>query len=68
MKFFARCTGKKRHELEEVMNRDTWFSAQEAIDFGLADSIVGMKHEYKYEIDEDDYPKSDLRGYLNRWK
>lgn len=69
MKFFARCTGQPREALERVMNRDTWFGAQEAIDFGLADEILGITHQYKHEIDESQYPKSNLREYINNsWK
>lgn len=63
-RFFARCTGRSRKELEEVMDRDTWFGAQAAIDFGLADEIMGTTHEYPHEIDEDEFPVKDLQEFL----
>lgn len=64
MRFFARCTGQSRAALEAVMDRDTWFDAQKAIDFGLADEIVKITHEYPHEIDESEFPNKDIREFL----
>ena len=35
--------GKKYDELREAMERDNYLSAQEAVDFGLADKVVARK-------------------------
>ncbi len=40
-------TGKNREEIEKVLDRDTWMSAQEALDFGLLDKIVTSYKEVK---------------------
>ena len=37
---YAKHTGKKIKEIQDVMERDKYFSAQEAIEFGLIDRIV----------------------------
>ncbi len=37
---YAKHTGKKIKEIQDVMERDKYFSAQEAIEFGLIDKIV----------------------------
>jgi ATP-dependent Clp endopeptidase proteolytic subunit ClpP len=34
-------TGKSEKEVQKWMNDDTWFSAQEALDAGLADEVTG---------------------------
>lgn len=39
-KILAEQTGKTLEEIYEKTETDTWFSAQEAVDFGLADSII----------------------------
>ena len=36
----AQHTGHTTEEILEKTSKDTWFSAQEAVDFGLADEIV----------------------------
>ena len=33
-------TGKKIEEIQQVMERDRYFSAEEAVEFGLIDKIV----------------------------
>ena len=35
-------TGQSAEKLEEVMKNDTFFTAQEAVDFGLADGVKGF--------------------------
>lgn len=37
---YANRTGKKRDEMIELMNAETWFSADEALEIGFIDSIV----------------------------
>jgi ATP-dependent Clp protease protease subunit len=36
-------TGKSFEEIEKVGDRDAWFTAQEALDFGLIDEIIRKK-------------------------
>ena len=36
----ADCTGKTLEEIYEKTAADTWFTAREAVDFGLADAII----------------------------
>jgi len=36
----AQCTGKTLKEIYRKTGKDTWFDAQQAVDFGLADRIV----------------------------
>jgi ATP-dependent Clp protease, protease subunit len=40
-------TGRSRKEIEKVLDRDTWMSAQEALDFGLLDKIVTTAKDLK---------------------
>jgi ATP-dependent Clp protease, protease subunit len=37
---YADATGKAREDIEKSIDRDTWLSAQEAMDFGLVDGLV----------------------------
>lgn len=37
---FVQRTGKSAEEIEQVMDAETWFSAQEAKDFGLIDEVT----------------------------
>lgn len=41
---YARETGKPHQEIDKAIDRDSWFSAQEAHQFGLIDKIV---HSYQ---------------------
>ena len=38
-------TGKPFEEIERVGDRDSWFTAQEALDFGLIDEIIRKKNK-----------------------
>lgn len=40
-------TGKKREEVEKALDRDTWMSANEALEFGLLDKIVTSFNDLK---------------------
>lgn len=53
-KFFAKTTGQRKEVLDKAMDRDTWFTAEQAIEFGLADEIVPGIHAFKYEVNEED--------------
>lgn len=63
MKFFGKTTGRSKEEIKKAMNRDTWFTAQEAIEFGLADEIVESRHGFRYEIDESEYKYYNHREF-----
>jgi ATP-dependent Clp protease protease subunit len=40
-------TGKPREEISKALDRDTWMSAKEALDFGLLDKIITSPKELK---------------------
>ena len=40
---YAEVTGKTVEEMQEVMKFDTFFTASEAVEFGLADSVVSKR-------------------------
>lgn len=40
IKLYVKATGKDFATIERAIDRDTWMSAQEALDFGLLDSII----------------------------
>jgi ATP-dependent Clp protease protease subunit len=44
---YTKATGKDAKTIEKALDRDRWFSAQEALDFGLLDSIVSSYKELK---------------------
>jgi len=37
---YVKATGKDPETIGKAIDRDTWFSAQEALDFGLLDGIA----------------------------
>jgi ATP-dependent Clp protease protease subunit len=39
---YAKCTGKPMDQIKALMKAETWFTAQEAIAFGLADKCTDM--------------------------
>ena len=42
-----KCAGKtSRDKLDRLMRAESWLTAQEAVELGLADSILGQKNEY----------------------
>lgn len=66
-RFFARCTGLTRQQLDDIMDRDSWFNAEKAIEHNLADEIVELNHGYAYDIDESQFPEPNsdsLRGIV----
>lgn len=42
-KLLSRCTGRSEKEIEEATSFDHYFTAEESIDFGLADGIIEFK-------------------------
>lgn len=38
---YVKATGKDRATIEKAIDRDTWMSAQEALEYGLLDKVVG---------------------------
>jgi len=38
--FYARKTGKELSEIQGIMTDETWFTADEALDFGLVDAVI----------------------------
>ncbi|MCB1213392.1 MAG: ATP-dependent Clp protease proteolytic subunit [Chlamydiia bacterium] len=42
---YAEATGKSQEVIESIITRDSWFSAQEALEFGLIDQIVSSFDE-----------------------
>ncbi|GAB4237640.1 MAG: ATP-dependent Clp protease proteolytic subunit [Chlamydiales bacterium] len=47
VEIYVDATGKDSETIEEAIERDTWFSAQEAKDFGLLDDIVTSYKDLK---------------------
>ena len=41
----AEATGKSLEDIKKITERDTWFTAEEAVAYGLADRIVGQQEE-----------------------
>ena len=46
---YAKATGKDPKIIEKTIDRDTWMTAEEAIDFGLLDGIVKSYKEIGFE-------------------
>lgn len=44
---YVEATGKNAQVVEEALERDTWLSAKEAVEFGLVDKIVTSHKEIK---------------------
>jgi ATP-dependent Clp protease protease subunit len=42
---YSKATGKSKAEIEKAIDRDTWLSAQEALEFGHIDKIVSSLKE-----------------------
>jgi len=42
---YAASTGRNRKEVEKALDRDTWLSAEEALQFGLLDKVVSSYKE-----------------------
>jgi ATP-dependent Clp protease protease subunit len=49
VELYAKATGKEPKVIEKTIDRDTWMTAEEAIDFGLLDGIVSSYKELGFE-------------------
>ncbi len=48
---YSKKTGKDIEEIKEIMDAETWFTAQDAVDFGLADNVFeGIKAAASYDL------------------
>jgi len=47
VQIYVKATGKDAKTIEKALDRDRWFSAPEALDFGLLDGIVSSYKELK---------------------
>jgi ATP-dependent Clp protease protease subunit len=45
VQFYAEATGQSPDKIKLALDRDKWFTAQEAVDFGLIDRIVASHKE-----------------------
>ncbi len=45
VKLYVEATGKDEHTIERAIDRDTWLSAKEALEFGLLDGVVSTFDE-----------------------
>lgn len=45
VELYSSATGKEPEAIRKVLDRDTWMSAQEALEFGLLDKVVGSIEE-----------------------
>lgn len=43
LRIYAEATGKSEDDVRELIGRDAWLSAAEAVDWGFADGIVGQE-------------------------
>ncbi|CCB89903.1 ATP-dependent Clp protease proteolytic subunit [Simkania negevensis] len=49
VELYAKATGKEPKAIEKTIDRDTWMTAEEAIDFGLLDGVVSSYKELGFE-------------------
>ena len=47
VKLYSEQTGKSREEIKKALDRDNWFTAQEALEYGLLDKVVHSRSELK---------------------
>ncbi|MGR3973875.1 MAG: ATP-dependent Clp protease proteolytic subunit [Candidatus Rhabdochlamydia sp.] len=45
VEIYVKATGKTAEEVNQAIDRDRWFSAEEAVNFGLIDQIVSSFHQ-----------------------
>ncbi len=45
IQFYVKATGKEASVIDKAIDRDTWMSAQEALEFGLLDKVVTSYRE-----------------------
>ena len=47
VKLYSEQTGKSREEIKKALDRDNWFTANEALEYGLLDKVVHSRSELK---------------------
>ena len=47
VKLYSEQTGKSREEIKKALDRDNWFTAEEALEYGLLDKVVHSRSEIK---------------------
>ena len=47
VKLYSEQTGKSREEIKKALDRDNWFTAKEALEYGLLDKVVHSRSELK---------------------
>ena len=47
VKLYSEQTGKSREEIKKALDRDNWFTADEALEYGLLDKVVHSRSELK---------------------
>ena len=47
VKLYSEQTGKSREEIKKALDRDNWFTAEEALEYGLLDKVVHSLSELK---------------------
>ena len=45
VKLYAEQTGKSREKIKKALDRDNWFTAEEALEYGLIDKVVHTRSE-----------------------
>ena len=45
VKLYAEHTGKSQKEIKKALDRDNWFSAEEALEYGLIDKVIHSRSE-----------------------
>ena len=45
VKLYSEQTGKSREEIKKALDRDNWFSAEEAFEYGLIDKVIHSRSE-----------------------
>jgi ATP-dependent Clp protease protease subunit len=56
----------ERSEIETMINNETWFTASEAVEFGLADRVNEIKEEEQEEVDAEEFKNSVLSRLRNK--
>ena len=47
VKLYSEQTGKSKEEIKKALGRDNWFTAEEALEYGLLDKVVHSRSELK---------------------
>ena len=47
VELYSEQTGKSREEIKKALDRDNWFTAEEALEYGLLDKVVHSRSELK---------------------